>query len=313
VVAGALAALEDLPAVVTTADALSTSAGPLAGDPLLGFWQGMLTSRRATVGGARVEAAVLLAELSAMRPLPEHLHRTLVMDQVWQELGTSGSGSDTLGARTALLAGMGAHAEAALVAGLRADLLGDLGKAERFYRAAVHHGALGLPSTLPVALVCRAQVLDAQGRGAEAMESLEHAVSCTAPRRSAQAFRGWSRSGTALAPLLSRLRDADGAGWAAELQQAGHGVSGPNGFLTADPGGGYPISPSGPPAVTVRLSAREREVLDELARGSTYADIAANLFISKNTVKTHVSALYTKLEVGSRSDALRSARLKHLL
>src|SRR4029079_16149474 len=61
------------------------------------------------------------------------------------------------------------------------------------------------------------------------------------------------------------------------------------------------------------LTPREREVLHELARGSTYADIAVNLFVSENTVKTHVSSLYGKLAVSRRSDALAVARSLHLL
>ena len=61
------------------------------------------------------------------------------------------------------------------------------------------------------------------------------------------------------------------------------------------------------------LTPREREVLHELARGSTYADIAANLFVSENTVKTHVSSLYGKLAVSRRSEALAVARSLNLL
>ena len=54
-------------------------------------------------------------------------------------------------------------------------------------------------------------------------------------------------------------------------------------------------------------------MLNELARGSTYADIAANLFVSENTVKTHVSSLYGKLSVNRRSEALAVARNLHLI
>ena len=57
----------------------------------------------------------------------------------------------------------------------------------------------------------------------------------------------------------------------------------------------------------------DHHVLHELARGSTYADIAANLFVSENTVKTHVSSLYGKLSVNRRSAALAAARSMHLL
>ena len=68
-----------------------------------------------------------------------------------------------------------------------------------------------------------------------------------------------------------------------------------------------------PGAIRPTLSPRERDVLYELARGSTYADIAANLFVSENTVKTHVSSLYGKLSVNRRSAALAAARGMNLL
>ncbi len=67
------------------------------------------------------------------------------------------------------------------------------------------------------------------------------------------------------------------------------------------------------PRVTPVLSPREHEVLNELARGATYGDIAATLFVSENTVKTHVSSLYAKLSAGRRSEALAVARKMHLL
>ena len=65
--------------------------------------------------------------------------------------------------------------------------------------------------------------------------------------------------------------------------------------------------------MTPVLSPREHEVLNELARGATYGDIAATLFVSENTVKTHVSSLYAKLSAGRRSEALAVARKMHLL
>ena len=67
------------------------------------------------------------------------------------------------------------------------------------------------------------------------------------------------------------------------------------------------------PAVTPTLSPREYEVLGELARGATYSDIASNLFVSENTVKTHLASIYRKLEVDRRVDALRVARAHGLL
>ncbi|MDX9751484.1 MAG: response regulator transcription factor [Flavobacteriales bacterium] len=52
------------------------------------------------------------------------------------------------------------------------------------------------------------------------------------------------------------------------------------------------------------LSQREREVLERLARGDRYKEIAEGLHLSIETVRTHVRNLYHKLQVGSRTDAL---------
>ncbi|MEU4196392.1 LuxR C-terminal-related transcriptional regulator [Kribbella sp. NPDC026611] len=58
----------------------------------------------------------------------------------------------------------------------------------------------------------------------------------------------------------------------------------------------------------IHLTAREAEVLDQLALGSSYSEIAQALFITENTVKTHLMSLYRKLGVEKRSAALRTAR-----
>jgi DNA-binding NarL/FixJ family response regulator len=56
------------------------------------------------------------------------------------------------------------------------------------------------------------------------------------------------------------------------------------------------------------LSRREREVLDYLARGYLYKEIAAELAISYDTVHTYVRRIYEKLQVHSRTEAVA----KHL-
>jgi len=55
------------------------------------------------------------------------------------------------------------------------------------------------------------------------------------------------------------------------------------------------------------LSSREMEVLDCLAQGRTTIQIAGELFISENTVKTHVRHILEKLEASNRAEAVSKA------
>jgi DNA-binding NarL/FixJ family response regulator len=63
------------------------------------------------------------------------------------------------------------------------------------------------------------------------------------------------------------------------------------------------------PADAAELSAREREVLDLLARGYLYKEIAETLSISLPTVNTYIRRIYEKLHVRSRAQAV--ARYAH--
>jgi DNA-binding NarL/FixJ family response regulator len=56
------------------------------------------------------------------------------------------------------------------------------------------------------------------------------------------------------------------------------------------------------------LSPREREVLELIATGATNGEIAAHLFLSPHTVKEHTSALYRKLGVRNRAEAVQRAQ-----
>ena len=57
------------------------------------------------------------------------------------------------------------------------------------------------------------------------------------------------------------------------------------------------------------LTAREQEILSYLAKGYRYKEIAEALFVSVETVRTHIRNIYEKLQVRSRTEAVLKARM----
>ena len=53
-----------------------------------------------------------------------------------------------------------------------------------------------------------------------------------------------------------------------------------------------------------KLSEREKEILNFLSQGLRYKEIADRLFLSTETVRTHIRNIYEKLQVNSRTEAL---------
>jgi LuxR family maltose regulon positive regulatory protein len=88
------------------------------------------------------------------------------------------------------------------------------------------------------------------------------------------------------------------------------GPPGPaGGTADREPDGREPGGPRRP----VPLTDRERSVLTYLASSMTAAEIADELYVSVNTVKTHLGAIYRKLSAGGRREAVRRARELELL
>ena len=95
--------------------------------------------------------------------------------------------------------------------------------------------------------------------------------------------------------------------------------------ITEVHGGGAPMTASvarkvltlftsvAPPTLPeVHLTARETEILQHLVSGSSYKKIGRDLFISFDTVNSHIKKIYEKLQVHSKTEAVAKA-LKHKL
>jgi DNA-binding NarL/FixJ family response regulator len=65
----------------------------------------------------------------------------------------------------------------------------------------------------------------------------------------------------------------------------------------------------GPPSESQSLSEREAQVLAALAKGLIYKEIATELKISENTVRTYIKRIYEKLHVNSRTEAVAKFRV----
>jgi DNA-binding NarL/FixJ family response regulator len=69
----------------------------------------------------------------------------------------------------------------------------------------------------------------------------------------------------------------------------------------------FHVNPNSP------LTKRETEILQLISEGKTYTQISEELFISKETSKTHIKNIYAKLQVRSKSEALAKANLEKLI
>ena len=149
--------------------------------------------------------------------------------------------------------------------------------------------------------VLQALIHDALGRRPLAVQTLASAVE-RAPEPEGYR-RLFLNEGAPLLGLLCEAQSAFGVGdWVRRV--AGDTSTVP------------PASSSGPrvaPAATQSLSDRELEVLRLLDTGLTGAQIAGELFVSHNTIRTHTKHIFTKLDVTTRRAAVLRAHEQGLL
>jgi LuxR family maltose regulon positive regulatory protein len=200
-----------------------------------------------------------------------------------------------------------AYIPAAVLALVAAER-GDLAAATRHADAAVaarDAGPLGgAPHTLPVTCAAaRVQTLTGDPRAA--------AERCLAGLEFA---RDWRDSSLMVPATLNELARAHAAAGDAEASAAASRAAAARVAGARDAG----VLAARPSLRSVEgvdeLSAREVEVLEALGWvGMSLREIADQLFISRNTIKTHTRALYAKLGVASRDEAVEKGRALGLL
>jgi len=167
------------------------------------------------------------------------------------------------------------------------QILGAVELLDRLLRAATDGGRTG--SVIDI-LVAHALAHRAAGGPATALGSLERAVALAGPEGYVRIFVAAGEPMEALLRLAARQRAVPG-----EVPR-----------LLAAFGGG-PAEPVGQQALVEPLSERELEVLRLLASELDGPDIARELVVSLNTVRTHTKNIYSKLGVNSRRAAVRQA------
>ncbi|RZL11577.1 MAG: response regulator transcription factor [Rubrivivax sp.] len=133
---------------------------------------------------------------------------------------------------------------------------------------------------------------------AETLLAVKQGASPISPMIARHLLRRMQPAAATAAPMV---RGVPGAGSALAASQAAAALASPGGEGDIDD------------AQIVSLTRREQEVLEHIARGFSYAEIARLQGITVHTVQTYIKKLYGKLAVHSRSEAVFEANRLGLL
>ncbi|MEY4438205.1 MAG: hypothetical protein RL249_617 [Actinomycetota bacterium] len=92
------------------------------------------------------------------------------------------------------------------------------------------------------------------------------------------------------------------------LASVDHALQSPNSFSARDIAGAMKRTRN-----SFGLSQRELQILSQLHKGAPLKEYAASLFITESTLKTHLSAIYRKMQVRNRVQAIEKAKSAGLL
>ena len=281
---------------------LKTADGALAARPDgLASAVGSLIVARCSLAEGRMRAVLETIErVRCDRPLPPLLEQALAVTEL-QAHGACGDGQAALEAARRI--GSESASPEVRVALSRAWLAaGDPGAARRTLAAVLEAPAsedsepARLEAWLADALLSFRGDDDVRGR-----RSLEQALQLGEAEQRRFPFaveRSWLRAVLIRHPeLASRHR-----------QLLGPGLAVP-GVVPAQRDAAEPAAP----VIVDQLSRREQDVLRRVGEMLDTADIAAEMYISVNTVKTHLKSIFRKLGASDRREAVRRARQLNLL
>jgi len=288
-------------------------AGGSGQDPVTALlW--LLSSARAAAARGGDGRAVLAATPQLRVDLSDYMAMILDLERSGYAIAAGDRGD--LRALADHLSALGAAAESTCVEAVLADMDADLTAADALLSRVITGGVEPqVPVLKPHALVSAAQIADSRGQRRRADALMVEALRATALEHYGVPFLGWSFCGTPVPVLLSRVQSMEDSVWRQEvyarisaLEPVAKQKYAHTPLLVEEKPVGAVTQAAIPP-----LTRRESDVLFALAHGSSYADIAAALVITENTVKTHVSSLYAKLGVTRRSHALHVARAAGLI
>ena len=151
----------------------------------------------------------------------------------------------------------------------------------------------------------RALALAASGAGDEAVAALARALRLACPQGLVRVF---ADEGPPMAALLGRLITAQRDGHTAAAAVPLGCLARLRHAFAAGPAAGGPGPAAAAPGIIEPLTTRELEVLAMLADGRSNQAIAADLVITLDTVKKHVSHVLGKLGAANRTEAVARAR-----
>jgi len=260
---------------------------------------GSLVAARGSLAEGRTRTALETIERARCgRSLPPLLDRVLALTEL-QAHAAAGDGRAALDAARRIGSQSAPDARVALSRAWLAA--GDPAAARRTLAAVLEtpveeSGQAGLEAWLADALLSFRSGDEARGR-----KSLEQALKLGEAEKRRFPFaveRGWLR------PVLMRHPDLASK----HRQLLGPGLAMPT--AVPAPRG---ASDQAAPVIVEQLSTRERDVLRRVAEMLDTADIAAEMYISVNTVKTHLKSIFRKLGASDRREAVRRARQLNLL